>query len=158
MQDPALKEWWLIAQKYRSGGFDRLMQATPTSPDVDELGARGVVGHEVFRHEIVGVKPGESRDYLDRVEGEWAPYLKTLGIELVGAYRTLLRDDSEAILVWSCPNWENWAEAEKEIDMGGKGRAWREATRPIVTNFRTDIMCSAPRSPTKTGRQPGKDD
>lgn len=158
MQDPALKDWWLIAQKYRSGGFDRIMQATDSSPDVNDLEARGIVGNEVFRHEIIGLKPGESRDFLERVEGEWAPYLKTLGIELAGAYRTLLRDDSEAILVWSCPTWENWAAAEEEIDQGAKGKAWRVAVRPLVTSFKTDIMVSAPRSPTKTGRQPSKAD
>jgi hypothetical protein len=158
MQDPALKEWWLIAQKYRSGGFDRLMQARDCSIDADDLETKGIAGHDVFRHEIVGVQPGEANKYLDRIEGEWAPYLKTLGIELVGAYRTLLRDDSEAILVWSCPTWENWGDAEKAIDQGDQGKAWRASVRPMVTNFRTDLMVSAPRSPTKTGRQPSRDD
>jgi len=157
MQDPELREWWLIAQQYRSGGFDRLIQATDSSIDASDFEARGIAGSEVFRHEIVGVRPGEARNFLEAVEGEWAPYLDTLGVQLVGAYRTLMRDDNEAILVWSCPTYENWAEAEREIDQGDKGRRWREAVRPTITSFRTDLMVSAPRSPTRTGRQPSKD-
>jgi hypothetical protein len=154
MQDPQLKDWWLEAQKFRSGGYDRLIQATESSPNADELEARGIAGSEVFRHEIVGVKPGEARRFLDRVEGEWAPYLKTLGVQLTGAYRTLLRDDSEAILIWSCRTWENWAAAEEEIDQGATGQAWRAGVRDVITDFKTQVMVSAPRSPTRTGRQP----
>jgi hypothetical protein len=154
MQDPELKEWWLEAQKFRSGGFDRLLQATDASPDVDELTARGIAGNEVFRHEIVGVTPGEAPAFLRRVEAEWAPRLKSVGVELTGAYRTLLRDDSEAVLIWSCPTWENWAAAERDIDQSDWGKQWRAGVRDIVTSFRTDIMCSAPRSPSKTGVQP----
>jgi hypothetical protein len=154
MQDPALKAWWLKAQKFRSGGFDRLMQATETSPTAHELEARGVAGSEAFRHEIIGLRPGQAKPFLERVEGEWAPYLKTLGVELAGAYRTLMRDNSEAILIWSCKTWEGWASAEEEIDQGARGEAWRASVRDLITSFRTDVMVSAPRSPTKTGRQP----
>lgn len=154
MQDPELEKWWNKAQEMRSGGFDRLLAPTETSPSIDEVIARGIVGWEAFRHEFVDVVPGEARNFLAAVEGEWAPVLKGLGVELVGAYRTLLRDESEAILIWAVRDWETWAKAEAEIDGGEAGQRWRKQVRAIAPRMRTEIMCSAPRSPTQTGRQP----
>jgi hypothetical protein len=154
MQDPSLAAWWQKAQTMRSGGYDRLLIPTLSSACAGDLATRGLVGREVFRHEIVGVQPGQARAYLDRVEQCWAPWLATLGVVLVGAYRTALRDDSEVVLIWAVETWEAWAAAEREIDGAPEGRRWRDGIRPIVTTFKTEIMCSAPLSPTQTGRQP----
>jgi hypothetical protein len=41
-----------------------------------------------------------------------------------------------------------------EIDRGEAGQGWRRKIRAIAPRMRTELMCSAPRSPTQTGRQP----
>src|SRR4030095_16273632 len=43
-QPPAPRQWWTEATKYRSGGFDRILEPVPWSPTRDELVARGVRG------------------------------------------------------------------------------------------------------------------
>ncbi|HEY3696226.1 MAG TPA: hypothetical protein VGL30_11315 [Phenylobacterium sp.] len=154
MQDPELERWWNKAQEMRSGGFDRLLVAADYSPTIDDVIGRGIVGWEAFRHEIVDLVPGEARNFLAAVESEWAPVVRPMGVELVGAYRTALRDDSEAILIWAVRDWETWAQAEAEIDSGEAGLGWRAKIRGLVRHIRTELMCSAPRSPTQTGRQP----
>jgi hypothetical protein len=154
MQDPALAAWWEKAQAMRSGGYDRLLIPTTFSPALAALPSLGITGSEVFRHEIICVRAGEARTYLNRVHDEWLPYLATLGVKLTGAYRTALRDDSEVVLIWAIESWEAWAEAEQAIDNGGLALRWREAIRPLVTHFKAELMCSAPLSPTHTGRQP----
>lgn len=154
MQDPELEKWWNKAEAMRRGGFDRLLAPAASSPSIDEVIARGIVGWEVFRHEYISLVPGEARNFLEAVEGEWASVLKSLGVELIGAYRTLLRDDSEAILISAVRDWEAWAAAEAEIDRGEAGQRWRAKIRKIAPQTRTELMCSAPQSPTFTGRQP----
>lgn len=153
MQDPFLQKWWMEAQPMRSGGYDRLLIPTDYSPSIDETIARGIVGWRVFRHEIVRTLPGQARRYLDRLGAEWAPRAKDLGMEVVGAYRTALRDDSEVILIWAIRDWATWASAEQAMDEGA-ARDWREATRDIAPDLLVHLMCSAPLSPTQTGVQP----
>jgi hypothetical protein len=137
----------------RSGGYDRLLLPADYSPSIDETIARGIVGWRVFRHEIIRTVPGQARRYLDRLEKEWAPQARDLGLEVVGAYRTALRDDSEVVMIWAVRDWATWAQAEDALDAGA-GRNWREASREIAPDQLVHLMCSAPLSPTQTGVQP----
>lgn len=154
MQDPELADWWKIAQQHRSGGFDRLVQATDTSPNVDELERLGIAGSEVFRHDIVKLAPGTSLDFLILHELDRQPYLESLGLTLAGAFRTLMHGDDEAIMIWACRTWEEWAEAERTMDCSRESRQWQESTRQMVRATTTELMVSAARSPTQTGQQP----
>jgi hypothetical protein len=153
MQDPFLQKWWLEAQPLRSGGYDRLLIPADFSPSVDETIARGVVGYRVFRHETVRTLPGQARRYLDRLGTQWAPKAREFGMELIGAYRTALRDDTEVLLIWAIADWSTWAQAEQQVD-DGAGRSWRDATRDIAPAQDVHLMCSAPLSPLQTGAQP----
>jgi hypothetical protein len=153
MQDPFLQKWWQEAQPMRTGGYDRLLIPTDFSPSIDEVIGRGLVGCRTFRHEIVRTLPGQARRYLERLEAEWVPQARDLGLEIVGAYRTAMRDDSEVLLIWAVRDWPTWARAEKAMDAGA-GRDWRESTREIAPEVLAHLMCSAPLSPTETGRQP----
>jgi hypothetical protein len=153
MQDPFLKKWWLEAQPMRSAGYDRLLVPTDYSPSIEDTIARGIVGYRVFRHEIVRTLPGQARTYLKRLEQEWLPKAQGLGLELVGAYRTALRDDSEVLLIWAIRDWATWAAAEQELDQGA-GETWRGSTREIAPDVLAHLMCSAPLSPLQTGEQP----
>lgn len=154
MQDPLLKQWWLKAQSMRSGGFDRLLLPTDDSPGIKEFIARGNVGCRVFRHELIEVVPGEARNFLAAVRSDLLPIMNSLGAQLTGAYRTLMRDDSEVILIWAMRDWATWSTAEQALDDSEAIRAWRKLTRPLVTRGTAHLMCSAPLSPTQTGQQP----
>jgi hypothetical protein len=154
MQDPLLAEWWLKAQSMRRGGVDRLLIPADYSPGIDELIARGIVGYKVFRHDLIEVLPGEARNYLAAVQAELLPLMASLGAHAAGAYRTALRDDSEVILIWAVPDWPTWSTAEQALDEGEAARRWRDRTRRIAPHYSSHLMCSAPLSPTQTGRQP----
>lgn len=154
MQDPLLAQWWRKAQTMRRGGHDRLLIPADYSPCIADIIARDVVGYRVFRHDIVGVIPGEARNYLAAVEAELMGLMAGLGVVLIGAFRTALRDDSEVILIWAIRDWMTWAAAEQAIDGSEVSRAWRARTRIIAPQYASHLMCSAPLSPTETGRQP----
>jgi len=138
----------------RRGGHDRILIPAHYSPGIAEVVARGIVGYQVFRHDVVGVIPGEARNYLAAVEAELMKLMAGLNVMLVGAFRTALRDDSEVILIWAIRDWMTWSAAEQEIDGGEASRAWRARTRAIAPHYASHLMCSAPLSPTQTGRQP----
>ena len=154
MQDKALETWWLTAQSYRSGGFDRVLIAAPCSPPIEQLCAEGtVVGAKVFLHEIVSIKPGFAPDYLDLVSAYWRAQSKELGLHLIGAFRTAMRDDSEVVLIWAMQEWSDWARVSKA--QGSQPfQTWRAMTKDIALDWVGHLMCSAPASPLKTGVQP----
>jgi hypothetical protein len=154
MQDRRLAKWWLQAQSMRSGGYDRLLIPAEFSPTIAEVIERGVVGYEVFRHDVIGIAPGEARNYLAAVELDLVPMMADLGAVLVGAYRTALRDDSEVILIWAIQDWATWSAAEQALDSQPAALAWRARTRAMAPNYASHLMCSAPLSPTQTGHQP----
>ena len=154
MQDKALETWWLTAQSYRSGGFDRVLIAAPCSPPIEQLCAEGtVVGAKVFLHEIVSIKPGFAQDYLELVSVHWLGPAKELGLKLVGAFRTAMCNDSEVVLIWAMQEWSDWARASKA--QGSQPfQTWRAKTKDIAVDWVGHLMCSAPASPLKTGVQP----
>jgi hypothetical protein len=154
MQDPKLETWWRKAQTMRRGGYDRLLIPSAASPSIAEVIARGIVGWRVFRHDLVGVVPGEARNYLAAVESELVPLMGRLGATLIGAYRTAMRDDSEVLLIWAIRDWRTWSALETGLDEDPAARAWRDRTRAIAPQYSSHLMCSAPLSPTETGRQP----
>ncbi|MGH7805756.1 MAG: hypothetical protein ACREQJ_15515 [Candidatus Binatia bacterium] len=97
-QDPALKSWWLGNLDLRRGGFDRLLESASGSTDVAELRARGIAA-EIFLHEIVALEPNEREGYLGALGDEGAAAFASAGATLVGAYRSVFRDDEAVSLV-----------------------------------------------------------
>lgn len=153
MQDEFLKKWWEEVQPMRSGGYDRLLLPADYSPSIDETISRGIVGYRVFQQDLVQTPAGKARAYLDRVKAEWMPKAQELGMEMVGAYTTAMRDDSEALLIWAIRDWATWARAEQEIQRATDS-SWRKSIREIALNSHSHLMCSAPLSPLQTGEQP----
>jgi hypothetical protein len=155
MQDPVLKAWWEEAVKLRSGGLDRIVIPAPYSPTVDQnCASAAVVGAKVFYHEIVQVAPRKAGQYLDMMAGEWLPVAERLGINLVGAFRTAYRNDAEVIAVWSARDWDTWGAAEEARERDPGVARWRDRVDGLVRDSHMHLMCSAPLSPTQTGRQP----
>jgi hypothetical protein len=94
LQDPALADWWARAASFRRSGVDRVIVPAPWTQTIEELCADGVRG-ETYAHEIVQVRPGTAWDYLELVREEGAPVLGRFDWELVGAWVTAMRNDSE---------------------------------------------------------------
>jgi hypothetical protein len=105
-QEPKLKKWWTEATKFRSGGFDRILEPAPWSPTRDETIERRVQGLAVIQ-EIATVKPGRADKYLDAVASRWRTIAADRGLTVIGAYRTAMRD-TEAVILWNVADFETY--------------------------------------------------
>jgi hypothetical protein len=155
LQDPALAKWWAAAADLRSGGFDRLLVPHPDTLTIEELCAAGVTG-EVFAQELVTLVPGSALPFLDDALAGAEKLRQAHGWILAGAWRTAMRNDSEAILLWSIPTWEAWASAEQDLADG------RDVLPPdgryTVLGRERILLAASPLCPFRTGRQPSRDD
>ncbi len=156
LQDEKLEKWWNEAANYRSGGFDRVLIPAPWTRTITELCADGVRG-VAYAHETVGVGVGGADEFLSMVRDEAVDALGPFGWELVGALKTSMHADSECILIWAIPTWQQWAEVEKAYDRDRALRAWRDRCWD-EGSFERFLMCDAPLSPMKIGRQPARSD
>ncbi len=78
----------------------------------------------VYAHELVTVPVGGVRSFLDTLVEAGVPAVEALGARCVGAFRVVMINDSEAIVIWAFPSWEAWAHFERAWD--GAGLApWR---------------------------------
>jgi len=114
-QNPELKKWWLGNLNLRTGGFDRIVESTPYSPDVLGHRARGTAGR-LFLHQIVRVAPGCVEDFLDAFGTDGVPAAEAAGAQLVGAYRVCMYDH-EAIVILAF---------REAADLARYQRAWYE--------------------------------
>jgi hypothetical protein len=157
LQDPSLADWWAAAEGFRRGGFDRLLVAADFSPSITELTSHGERG-ELYAHEIVTVPAGGSQAYLDLVAEYGLAAYGDSGAALIGAFRTALVDDREALLLWAFPDWGTWAEFEAASDADGSLATWRKRARKASESTWRFLMVDAPLSPLRTGRQPRESD
>jgi hypothetical protein len=155
LQDPALAKWWAAAAELRSGGFDRLIVPHPDTLTIEELTEAGVTG-EVYAHELITVKPGTARQFLDEAVTQAGKAQSAYGWQLAGAWHTAMRNDDEVILLWAIPDWEAWAAAEHDAARGTEPLL--PATRDAIMDRHRILLADAPLSPFKTRRQPNRDD
>jgi hypothetical protein len=137
-QPPALRRWWTEATKYRSGGFDRILEPAAWSPTRDELVARGVRGR-AFIQEIATCLPGQAEAYLDAVARDWLPVATRRGLTLAGAWRTAMRD-TEALLLWSLPTLADFTRHLRDVRTAAETRCWAEAARAWRTDYRETLL------------------
>jgi hypothetical protein len=156
LQDPKLARWWAQAQKFRSGGTDRLLIPAPWTRTIEQLCADGVRG-EAYSHELITVPPGMSGRFLDLVRERAVPVYERYHWVLAGAWETAMIDDSECVLLWAIPSWEEWAAFEK-----GRHQAqvtdWKNAAWSMTTSWKRTLLVDAQLSPMRTGRQPMRSD
>jgi hypothetical protein len=157
LQDPALAEWWARAAGFRRSGVDRVLVPAPWTRTIEELCADGVRG-ETYAHEVVQVRPGSAWDYLELVREEGTTVLGRFDWELVGAWVTAMRNDSEALLLWAIPRWEDWArfEAAQRTDFEVVG--WRSRASMFAVDWERFLLVDSPLCPFRTGRQPRDSD
>ena len=159
LQDPKLAKWWAAAADLRSGGFDRLLVPHPDTRTIEELCTEGVTG-EAYAHEIITVRPGSAGTFLDDALRQASKARDSYGWELAGAWRTAMRGDDEAVLLWAIPDWESWARVEQDLaddTGGGRDVLLGDAARAIETRQRI-LLVDSPLCPFRTGRQPSRED
>jgi hypothetical protein len=156
-QDPSLAEWWSVAVEFRRGGVDRIVVPAPWSPTIDELCADRVRG-ELYAHEVISLAPGAVEEYLDAVESAKIDAYAEFGLTMVGAFRTAMRSDDEAILIWAIPSWGEWAEFEAAVLDPDRPLRWDETSSMFQAITQRTLLVDAEFAPLRTGRQPRVED
>jgi hypothetical protein len=137
-QEPKLKKWWTEATKFRSGGFDRILEPAPWCPTRQGIVDRKVRGLAVIQ-EIATVKPGRADKYLDAVAARWRPVAADRGLTVIGAYRTAMRD-TEAVLLWSVPDFETYTRHLATSSIDRATRRWAEYARAWRVDYRETLL------------------
>lgn len=154
LQDPALAQWWAAAAELRRGGEDRILVPAVWSPSIDDL-CRDAVRGVAYAHELVGCRAGTATELLARVGEDGLEAYAEAGMSLVGAYRRVMADDDECVLIWAYGSWSDWAASEAAMAEGsGPVAAVRLGWRDLVTSWTRVLMADAEFSPLRTGRQP----
>lgn len=156
LQDPSLEAWWNEAASFRSGGFDRVMIPAPWTKTIEELVADGVKG-VTYAHDTISLNAGQADAYLEHIRHDAIEIYADFGWQLVTAMKTSMRRDDECIVIWALPSWRSWADVESGADSHSGLRKLRD--RHFESNrFERFLMCDAPLSPMKIGRQPERSD
>jgi len=153
LQDPALAEWWAQAAEFRRGGVDRILVPEPWSPTIDECLAAQIRG-DVYAHELVTLPAGSARTYLDALAETGTAVVAPHDLTLVGAFRTAMVSDDEAIVIWALPSFEVWAAFEQAWDEDTRLHAWRNRQQSLGARVQRTLLVDAPLSPLRIGRQP----
>jgi hypothetical protein len=157
LQDPSLAEWWAVAADLRAGGVDRILVPEPWTRSIEELTAAGVSG-QVYAHELVTVPAGGAQDYLDAVRDVAVGAHEQLGVELVGAFRVAMVNESECVLIWAIPDWTTWSALERAWLADGPLADWRTTCLGLGADWRRTLLVDSPLAPLRTGRQPQVED
>jgi len=137
-QEKKLGRWWKEATKYRSGGFDRILEPAPFSPTRANLIERGVRGMACLQ-EIATVRPGTTERYLDALASRWLPVAAGRGLTLIGAWLTAMRD-TEAVVLWCLPS---FADLTRHLGTLGADRSacdWLERAREWRLDYRETLL------------------
>ena len=105
-------------------GTDRLLAPASYSPSLAQAVERKITGTG-YLHETVKGPPGSIGPFLEKLGREWVPIAGRLGLKLVGAYRSILLNDEEAIVISAIPTWDDWARYEKALYSEAEAIAWR---------------------------------
>jgi hypothetical protein len=156
LQDDSLAKWWAVAAEMRRGGVDRILVPEPWSPTSEELTSAGVNG-VAYAHELVSLPPGGVRGFLDALREIGVPAIEALGLRSIGAFRVAMTNDTEAVVLWAIPDWLTWADFERAWDDHALS-SWRSHLVGLGADVRRSLMCDAPLSPLRIGRQPSVED
>ncbi len=119
----------------------------------EKLCKDGVRG-EAYAHELVKTVPGRSADYIRLVRDVAIPAYQKYGWELCGAFETAMVNDSECIILWAIPTWEQWAAFEAAQRRDDVLARWRDSIRDIAVDWHRCLLVDSPLAPLRTGRQP----
>jgi hypothetical protein len=137
-QPAKLRAWWTEAARWRSGGFDRILEPAPYSPTRADLIARNVRGRACIQ-EISTVRSGRVEQYLEAVAARWVPVAARRGLTLLGAYRTAMRD-TEAVVLWCLPTLADFTRHLKDFWSARETRMWAETARAWRLDYRETLL------------------
>lgn len=152
LQNPTLHAWWSKAANFRRSGIDRVLVPARWTLTIEELCAKEVK-YETYAHEVVSVQPGSAWEYTEIVREHGIAAHARFGWDLLGCWVTSGRNDSEVLLLWGLPAWEDWARFER-AQGDDDVRAWRNTATTLAIDWERFLLADAPLSPLRTGRQP----
>lgn len=155
MQDPALAKWWTGAAELRAGGFDRVLVPHSQTRTITQL-CTDAVGSVTYAHELIHLDRGRPEAFLDAVVDAASVAADRFGWGLLGAWRTAMVADDEAILLWGIPSWAAWSAAEQSL-LKEPDLLLGTAEKEVKSRHRV-LLIDAPLSPLRTGRQPQRSD
>jgi hypothetical protein len=146
---PCHTSLWELAQGWTSAahtappdagsGLDRLLIASAGTPPLDHQRTT-VHDAECCYHEVVSLRPGTARHYLELVHAHREALAASFGWHLVGAFRTAMVHDSEAIVLWAVPTWGDWARWETAEAADPSVAIWRGHLDGVVRDWRATVM------------------
>jgi hypothetical protein len=132
-------------------GTDRLLAPTSYTHSLAENLARKINGAG-FLHETIKGPPGSINAFLDRMGKSWVPIAERLGLKLVGAYRSMLLNDSEAVALWAIPTWDDWVRYEAALHTDREAVAWRAEAAKAGIDWEGKFLNQAKGSPFNVGK------
>ena len=158
LQDPFLAQWWARAAQFRRSGEDRVLVPAEWTRTIEELCAT-VASAETYAHEMVQLRPGTAWHFIDNlVRDEAQPVYNRFGWELIGAFVTAMKNDSEALVLWAIPTWEQWSDFEQVQRTDKAVKAWRERAMTVADDWHRILLVNSPLCPLRTLRQPRVED
>jgi hypothetical protein len=132
-------------------GTDRLLAPAFYSPSLAQAVERKITGAG-YLHETVKGPPGSIGPFLEKLGREWVPFAGRLGLKLVGAYRSMLLNDEEAIVIWAIPTWDDWARYQKALYSEAEAIAWRADAARAGIGWEGKLLNPAAGSALQTGK------
>lgn len=127
-------------EMYRSGGFDRLLQPTETTPTLDQILDQGLRAPFVLQ-ETIGLRGGVAPQYLERLTAAGRRIdAADRNVRLHGAYKVLLRDDGEVVVHWAFADLRAFAEAVEDTAGFPALAAWREEARALEQSYIAKLL------------------
>jgi hypothetical protein len=149
-EDKALEAWVEKARTMRYEIVCKLLLPAPWSPTLEELVAAKVTGG-IYYQQTVKTVPRRVEQYLAALEAEGLALAQGLGMRLVGAFRTGLCNDSEAVVIWALDDFDHWAAVEN-ANRSDAVRRWRSQLSGVVRDWENVLLMPAPKAPLQTGR------
>lgn len=135
------------------GGTDRLLVPTAETPDLARLVTMDL-GGVGYLHETFTGPPGSMEEFLPSLVGERRRFTEKLGLRLVGAYRSMLVNDSEAVALWAIRDWKDWAAYENALRSDPAARKWRRAAVAAGIDWEGKLLNPVAGNPLATGVVP----
>jgi hypothetical protein len=150
--DDHYKKYWANAPEgvVDTGGVDRLLSPTASSPSIQEAINTGIKGAGYYQ-ETITTRPGGIRTFLDRYEAEWRPLAEAHGLQFVSAFRTLMRNDAEAIVLWALPEWGAWEQIDV-MNQDPRAARFHAATAELSPDWSGKLLAPAAQNPLNIGR------
>jgi hypothetical protein len=149
-EDKALEAWVEKARTMRHEIVCKLLMPAPWSPTLEELVANKVTG-SIYYQQTVKTVPRRVEQYLAALEDEGLAIAQGLGMRLIGAFRTGLCNDSEAVVIWALDDFDHWAAVEN-ANRSDAVRRWRSQLSGVVRDWENVLLMPAPKAPLQTGR------